>query len=131
MTTVFPLRYSHTFTHTLLRADLLAIFHRMQGEIYLWDRLLVLHGALSDLEVVPRYVDVHLGELSQDQRVRIIQRTRSWATVGFAECHCERRLTAFTIRIATSDREEDGKGDDSPTALLSYLFHVWMARTDR
>ena len=68
-TTVVPMEYSHTFTHSLLCADLLAIFHRMQGEIYLRYRFLVLHGALGDLEVVPRYVDVHLVELSQDQRV--------------------------------------------------------------
>lgn len=77
-TTVVPKRYLHTFTHSLLCADLLAILHRMQSEIYLRYGLLVLHGALGDLEVVPRYVDVHLVELSQDQRVRTIQRTWSW-----------------------------------------------------
>ena len=43
----------------------------MQGEIYLWYRLLVLNSAAGDLEVVHVCVGVHSVELSQDQEVRI------------------------------------------------------------
>ena len=64
----------------------------------------------------------------------------SWATVGFAECHCERRLTAFTIRIATSDKEEDERWEKvliplQPCCHTCFTFgwqegvvdrHVWL-----
>ena len=76
--TGFPLQWVHTFTHTLLSADLLAIFHCMQGKIYLRYRLLVLDSATGDLEIIYVCVGVHPVELGQDQRVRIIE----WARRG-------------------------------------------------
>ena len=66
----------HTFTHPLLCADLLAIFHSMQCKIYLGYRLFVLNGAGGDVEVVPRCVDVHLVELREDEGVRFVEGTR-------------------------------------------------------
>ena len=48
----------------------------MQGEIYLWNRFLVLNSAAGDLEVIHMCIGVHVVELSQDQGVRIVGWTR-------------------------------------------------------
>lgn len=53
------LSFQHTFTDPLLRADLGTIFHGMQCEVYLWYRLLVLHGVGGDLEVIPGQATLH------------------------------------------------------------------------
>ena len=56
----------YTFANPLSRADLLAIFHCVQGKIYLGYGLLVLHSAGGDLEIILGCV--HLFELSHGGR---------------------------------------------------------------
>lgn len=49
----------NTFAYTLLRADLSAILHCVQCEIYLWDWLFLMYGPNSRLELIRR--GRHLG----------------------------------------------------------------------
>ena len=97
----------------------------MQCEIYLGYRLLVLHGAGGDLEVIFMCVTVHLFESSQAQGVGDYWMNSSWATVWVSERYCELCLTDFFFRIATGCKDNGGEGVSSSKALLSYSVSPW------
>ena len=80
-----------TFGDSLHRADLGAIFHGMKGEVNLWDRLLLVNGTQSivDLDSVSKVIGqlgrfgVHDSEVGGDRRtvfylVASISRIAQW-----------------------------------------------------